>query len=228
MDTKTHEGRRRLNYVTHFSLGMMWGAAYGIAALKGLRGQKAVNTVFGAVYTGDVLLNTALGLYHPTQWSKKDLIIDVVDKYVQRRAPARCSTACWPRRSDRAPTAMERGRVAMRGSTRSGPPPRGWLRHRSRVSVRHDTGGPLAHRRSSTARACGAEVALDNGTRRSGKAEREQCPPSVRSSCHGLGAEWGAAVMAPTPASVNDSRVSGDQHREPAASPVTLLGKPRG
>ncbi len=39
--------------------------------------------MFGAVYTGDVLLNTALGLYHPTQWSKKDLIIDVVDKYVQ-------------------------------------------------------------------------------------------------------------------------------------------------
>jgi hypothetical protein len=61
----------------------MWGAAYGVAALKGLRGQKAVNTVFGVVYTGDVLLNTALGLYHPTQWSKKDLLIDVVDKYVQ-------------------------------------------------------------------------------------------------------------------------------------------------
>jgi hypothetical protein len=83
LDVRSHEGRRRLNYVTHFSLGMMWGAAYGIAALKGLRGQKAVNTVFGVVYTGDVLLNTALGLYHPTQWSKKDLIIDLVDKYVQ-------------------------------------------------------------------------------------------------------------------------------------------------
>jgi hypothetical protein len=83
LDMHTHEGRRRLNYVTHFSLGMMWGAAYGVAALKGLQGQKAVNTVFGVVYTGDVLLNTALGLYSPTQWSKKDWIIDVVDKYVQ-------------------------------------------------------------------------------------------------------------------------------------------------
>ncbi len=80
---QTGEGRRRLNDVTHFSLGMMWGAAYGLAALKGLRGQRAVNTVFGVVYAGDVLLNTALGLYQPTQWSKKDLIIDVVDKYVQ-------------------------------------------------------------------------------------------------------------------------------------------------
>jgi hypothetical protein len=83
VDTDTARGRQRLNYVTHFSLGMMWGAAYGFAALKGLRGQKAVNAVFGVVYTGDVLLNAALGLYHPTQWTKKELVIDVVDKYVQ-------------------------------------------------------------------------------------------------------------------------------------------------
>ena len=83
-----HSGkeRQRLNDVTHFSLGLLWGAAYGVAALQGLRGQKAVNTVFGVVYTGDVLLNTVLGLYHPTQWSKKDWIIDVVDKYVQAQA----------------------------------------------------------------------------------------------------------------------------------------------
>ena len=83
IDTATAQGRHRLNYATHFSLGIMWGAAYGVAALKGLRGQKAVNTVFAVVYTGDVLLNTALGLYHPTQWSKKDLAIDLIDKYVQ-------------------------------------------------------------------------------------------------------------------------------------------------
>jgi hypothetical protein len=83
IDTHTREGRSRLNDVTHFSLGMMWGAAYGVAALKGLRGQKAVNRVFGVVYTGDVLLNTALGLYHPTQWSTKEFVVDLVDKYVQ-------------------------------------------------------------------------------------------------------------------------------------------------
>jgi hypothetical protein len=83
VDPETPQGRRRLNYVTHFSLGMMWGAAYGVAAVKGLRGQKAVNTVFGVVYSGDVILNTALGLYHPTQWSKKELVVDLVDKYVQ-------------------------------------------------------------------------------------------------------------------------------------------------
>lgn len=80
---RTPEGRRRLNDVTHFALGTLWGAAYGVAAAKGLRGQKAVNAVFGVVYAGDVLLNTALGLYHPTQWSKKDLVIDLLDKYVQ-------------------------------------------------------------------------------------------------------------------------------------------------
>lgn len=83
VETSTPQGRRRLNLVTHFSLGMMWGAAYGVAASKGLRGQRAVNTVFGVVYAGDVLLNTALGLYTPTQWSKKDLVVDLVDKYVQ-------------------------------------------------------------------------------------------------------------------------------------------------
>jgi hypothetical protein len=83
IDPKTSDGRRRLNYVTHFSLGMMWGTAYGLTAWKGLRGQKAVNAVFAVVYTGDVILNTALGLYHPSQWSGKELAIDLVDKYVQ-------------------------------------------------------------------------------------------------------------------------------------------------
>jgi hypothetical protein len=80
------EARTRLNYATHFALGGMWGTAYGIAASAGLRGQKAVNTVFAAVYTGDVLLNTALGLYKPGQWSAQDWAIDVVDKYVQAQA----------------------------------------------------------------------------------------------------------------------------------------------
>lgn len=83
LDPKTPQGRRRLNYATHYSLGMMWGTTYGIAALKGLRGQRAVHAVFATVYTGDVLLNTALGLYHPARWSARDWAIDVVDKYVQ-------------------------------------------------------------------------------------------------------------------------------------------------
>ncbi len=82
----SEQARKRLNYATHFSLGGMWGTAYGIAALRGLRGQKAVNTVFATVYTGDVLLNTALGLYKPTQWSVQDVVVDVVDKYVQAQA----------------------------------------------------------------------------------------------------------------------------------------------
>ena len=83
---RTAQGRRRLNNATHMMLGTMWGAAYGLAARKGLRGQRAVNTVFGVVYTGDVLLNTALGLYRPTRWSSRDWLIDVVDKYVQAQA----------------------------------------------------------------------------------------------------------------------------------------------
>ena len=83
VQTRSPAGRRRLNWAIHFALGVMWGAAYGIAAARGLRGQKAVNAVFGVVYAGDVALNTALGLYRPLQWSAKDTFIDVVDKYVQ-------------------------------------------------------------------------------------------------------------------------------------------------
>ena len=83
VQTRTARGRRRLNWGTHFALGAMWGAAYGTAAARGLRGQKAVHAVFATVYVGDVLLNTALGLYRPTRWSAGELAIDVLDKYVQ-------------------------------------------------------------------------------------------------------------------------------------------------
>ena len=72
--------------VGHFSLGGMWGTAYGIAANAGLSGQKAVHMVFATVYTGDVILNTVLGLYRPTEWSSEDWIVDLVDKYVQAQA----------------------------------------------------------------------------------------------------------------------------------------------
>lgn len=83
---RTASGRRRLNETTHLALGTLWGAAYGVAASRGLRGQRAVNVVFGVVYTGDVLLNTALGLYRPKEWTSKDWAIDLVDKYVQAQA----------------------------------------------------------------------------------------------------------------------------------------------
>ena len=42
--------------------------------------------VFGTVYTSDVLLNTALGLYKPQTWSGQDWAIDIIDKYVQAQA----------------------------------------------------------------------------------------------------------------------------------------------
>lgn len=83
---KRKKARRRLNYVVHFALGTGWGAAYGAAAHSGLRGQRAVAAVFGAMYTGDVLLNTALGLYRPWEWSRGETAIDVVDKFVQAEA----------------------------------------------------------------------------------------------------------------------------------------------
>ncbi len=78
--------RWRLNNVTHLALGSMWGAAYGVVARAGLRGPRAVGVVFGAVYMGDVVLNTALGLYRPREWSRQDWTVDLIDKLVQAAA----------------------------------------------------------------------------------------------------------------------------------------------
>ncbi len=86
VDPITDQDRQRLNWIIHFALGGMWGSAYGVAAARGLRGQKAINAVFAFVYTADVLLNTALELYKPGQWTAKDWAIDLVDKYVQAQA----------------------------------------------------------------------------------------------------------------------------------------------
>ena len=83
---RSPRSRQRLNWIVHFALGTMWGAAYEIAAVRDLRGQRAVNAVFSVVYIGDVAANTALGPYRPLQWSAKDVLIDVVDKYVQAQA----------------------------------------------------------------------------------------------------------------------------------------------
>ena len=78
--------RRQLNYVAHFSLGLMWGAAYGFAAHKGLRGQRAVGAVFGAVYPGDVLFSAAVGVYDLRKWTAQSTAIDVAGKFVQAEA----------------------------------------------------------------------------------------------------------------------------------------------
>ncbi len=48
--------------------------------------------MFTVVYTGDVLLNTALGLYEPSSWSMDELAVDVIDKLVQAEATALPST----------------------------------------------------------------------------------------------------------------------------------------
>jgi len=86
IDRPVGQSRTRLNYATHFALGTLWGSAYGVAAHAGLRGPRAVGAVFAAVYSGDVLLNTALGLYQPSTWSRQDWAVDVVDKLVQAAA----------------------------------------------------------------------------------------------------------------------------------------------
>lgn len=85
---KTRQGRRRLNYATHYAIGAGWGVAFGLAQRAGLRGQSAVAVVFPVLYAGDVVLNAALGLYAPARWSLQDWTIDIVDKLVQAEASA--------------------------------------------------------------------------------------------------------------------------------------------
>ncbi|MGY2127883.1 hypothetical protein [Blastococcus sp. SYSU DS0617] len=83
---RSSTGRKRLNYAAHFALSGLWGTAYAVAAARGLRGQRAVHSVFAVVYAGDLVANTALGLYRPLRWSGGDWVVDVVDKYVQAQA----------------------------------------------------------------------------------------------------------------------------------------------
>ena len=93
---KNQRARKRLNYLAHFGIGTGWGVAYAIAHRSGLRGQRAVATVFAGVYTGDVVLNTALGLYKPWEWSFEDTAIDVIDKLVQAEAAGAAFEALSP------------------------------------------------------------------------------------------------------------------------------------
>ncbi len=78
--------RDAVNYAAHFGIGTLWGLAYGLAERAGIRGQRGVATVFGVVYVGDALLNTALGLYKPWRWSAQDWVIDVGEKLIQAEA----------------------------------------------------------------------------------------------------------------------------------------------
>ena len=84
---KDKRRRRRLNYAAHLGVGLTWGIGHGpIATRAGMRGQRAVMAAFGALYGGDVIANTALGLTKPWRWSAQDAIVDVVDKLVLAEA----------------------------------------------------------------------------------------------------------------------------------------------
>ena len=75
-------GRWWWNYGPHTALGAMWGAAYGVAAHRGLRGVRGAAATFAAIYSQDLVMIPALGLGKPWQWSLKDWTIDAVDKVV--------------------------------------------------------------------------------------------------------------------------------------------------
>ncbi len=85
---KRGKAKARLNYAAHFGVGAGWGAAHAaLARRRGLRGQRAVATVFGTLWPGDVTTTFALGMNPPPwRWSRQDLVIDVVDKLVLAEA----------------------------------------------------------------------------------------------------------------------------------------------
>ena len=78
----TPRKRRRRNWIAHVGVGVGYGVGHGVGAYAGLRGARAVAIVFTAQYGADVLLNTALGLYRPTTWSREDWVVDIADKLV--------------------------------------------------------------------------------------------------------------------------------------------------
>ncbi len=84
---KPPQARPRLNSVAHVAVGALWGVAHAqIAERTGLRGQRAVGVAFAVLYGGDIVGNTALGLYAPTRWSTRDWAIDVTNKLVLAEA----------------------------------------------------------------------------------------------------------------------------------------------
>jgi hypothetical protein len=86
LEAQSIRGRKMLNYSAHFAIGAVWGAAYGTAAALGLRGQKAVNTVFAVIYGGELLGGSLSGFSRPSEWSAQDWAVDIVDIYVQAQA----------------------------------------------------------------------------------------------------------------------------------------------
>ncbi len=96
VNPKNRRERDRLNNLAHFGIGTGWGVGYALASRSGLSGQRAVAAVFAAVYSGDVLLNTALGLYKPWEWSFEDTAIDVINKLVQAEATGAAFEALSP------------------------------------------------------------------------------------------------------------------------------------
>lgn len=83
---KRGKSRRVRNYIAHFGIGAAWGASHALAERAGLRGQRAVAVVFATVYTGDGLVNAALGLYKPWRWTAQDWAVDLGDKLVLAEA----------------------------------------------------------------------------------------------------------------------------------------------
>jgi hypothetical protein len=70
----------------HFAPGTVWGERHTVAAHSGWRGARGIGVMFATVYTGDLVLNTALRLYKPGSWTRQEWTIDLLNKFVQAAA----------------------------------------------------------------------------------------------------------------------------------------------
>ncbi len=92
---KDHRGSVRLDYASHFGVGLAWGLALSAAARAGLRGQTRVAAVYGLVWNSDWVGLVALGIDKPPwKWSRRDLVVDVGEKIPSPRLRMRLS-AVW-------------------------------------------------------------------------------------------------------------------------------------
>lgn len=74
---RNEEGRRRLNQVTHFLYGTLWGIPRAIMATLGLRDPAATAVHFGAVWGTALAMPPALDVAPPpTEMESKELAMD--------------------------------------------------------------------------------------------------------------------------------------------------------
>ena len=86
---QTAADRWCLNHAAHTAPGAGCGAAYGVAAHRGLHGAPGAAETFAVIHTQDLVSISLLGLGKPWAWSCEDWTTDVLDEVVVIAATGR-------------------------------------------------------------------------------------------------------------------------------------------